>query len=245
MADPIFVRSVEFSHSATQVLQPEVWVVSETVRPPWDIDNGTRPACVCDDRVGIRGAANRDEDTCVVRAAIGHAMQPAQQLGAVLLIGCTWTREPRRTNARQTLQRRATHAGVIRESRQTGSRRGVPCFGERVLNEGIERFRGSMYPERSLSHKLDTERLQQCSEFPLLARVIRGKNQLMHALQTKPSAALCALTRRAMPVRARPSMRSSSCAENGAPSAVACTSTNSPAPVMTTFMSVSQDESSE
>ena len=47
-----------------------------------------------------------------------------------------------------------------------------------------------------------------------------------------------------MPLSARPSNASSSAFENAAPSAVPCTSMNPPVPVITTFMSVSQLESS-
>src|SRR5207237_736930 len=47
-----------------------------------------------------------------------------------------------------------------------------------------------------------------------------------------------------IPAVARSIMRSSSAREKGAPSAVACASTSSPAPVITTFMSTSAAESS-
>ena len=48
-----------------------------------------------------------------------------------------------------------------------------------------------------------------------------------------------------IPPAARSSSSSSSSRENGSCSAVACTSTRRPSPVMTTFMSVSAVESSE
>ena len=48
-----------------------------------------------------------------------------------------------------------------------------------------------------------------------------------------------------MPVSASTSRSSSSPRENGAPSAVPCTSMNRPLPVMTTFMSTSARASSE
>ena len=47
-----------------------------------------------------------------------------------------------------------------------------------------------------------------------------------------------------MPVSASAIIASNCARENGAPSAVPCTSTKPPAPVITTFMSVSHCESS-
>ncbi len=59
-----------------------------------------------------------------------------------------------------------------------------------------------------------------------------------------PTAAVCSAVRSRTPPSARSSRTSSSAREKVLPSAVACTSTRRPAPVMTTFMSDSARESS-
>src|SRR5213082_373103 len=62
--------------------------------------------------------------------------------------------------------------------------------------------------------------------------------------QERPSAAFCLAMSSAIPCIASASSASICAAENGAPSAVPWTSTKPPEPVITTFMSVSQPESS-
>ena len=59
-----------------------------------------------------------------------------------------------------------------------------------------------------------------------------------------PRAVRCACASSPMPLAARASMASSSSRRKAWPSAVPCTSTNWPASFITTFMSVSQSESS-
>src|SRR5438034_4554533 len=59
-----------------------------------------------------------------------------------------------------------------------------------------------------------------------------------------PSAAFCLAISSAIPCFASASSTAICAAEKGAPSAVPCTSTKQPEPVITTFMSVSQLESS-
>src|SRR5215467_12893301 len=115
-------------------------------------------------------------------------------------------------------------------------------LGERVLDEGLKRFFASVYAERALVDHLHAKRGEHRCEFALLARVVGGENEALHALaarvfQAKPSDAFWATTRRLMPTRASPSIFSICSAENGAFSAVAWTSTNAPEPVITTFMS--------
>ena len=64
------------------------------------------------------------------------------------------------------------------------------------------------------------------------------------ALAAATGTAACRLDSSLMPASASPSRPSSSLRVNAMPSAVPCTSTNLPAPVMTTFMSTSARESS-
>ena len=74
--------------------------------------------------------------------------------------------------------------------------------------------------ERALRHDLQPERRQQLAQFGELLRVVRRQHQ-PHAA----SAARCAATSSRMPLSASASNCAISACENGAPSAVPCTST--------------------
>jgi hypothetical protein len=78
--------------------------------------------------------------------------------------------------------------------------------------------------------------LRRVDRFAALAMTARRRRQA--------SASFCRSTRRATPRRARRSIASSSSSEKGAPSAVPCTSTRPPLPVMTKLASVCAVESS-
>src|SRR3954464_1897090 len=113
-------------------------------------------------------------------------------------------------------------------------------LGERILEEGVVRLFRFGNGESRLRHGLDVERLQQLGELADLAGIVRRDDDALHA-----SAERWAWTSSAIPFEARSSSFDISSRVKGWPSAVPCTSTKWPAPVMTTFMSVSQPESSE
>src|SRR5690606_25100190 len=81
---------------------------------------------------------------------------------------------------------------------------------------------------------------------PHLVGVVRREGEPGHGRSYLLSAraAACSRASSALPAAASASRASSSARENGAPSAVPCTSTKPPSPVMTTFMSVSARTSS-
>src|SRR5689334_5880977 len=118
----------------------------------------------------------------------------------------------------------------------------MPRFGERVLDKGVVRLLGLGHAERGLRDDFEAERGEQRFELAHLARVVRREDDALQELSAR--AARCAATSSPMPFAARSSMRDISSREKGVPSAVPCTSTKRPAPVITTFMSVSQPESS-
>src|SRR5690606_18813972 len=105
-------------------------------------------------------------------------------------------------------------------------------------------------PQARLRQQLHAERREQLAELAQLAEVVGCQHHLrelhpqLQAQSASPSAARCALTSREMPARASSSSVSTSPRLNGTPSAVPWISTKPPAPVITTFMSVSQPESS-
>jgi hypothetical protein len=121
------------------------------------------------------------------------------------------------------------------ESSAMAVRRGAG-LDQRVVGEGLARLRRQL---DSLRQRLDLVRSEQGPELPDLVRVACGEYQAH-----QPVAAACASRSCSMPAAASASISSSEARESGVRSAVACTSTSPPSPVITTFMSTSAVESS-
>ena len=85
---------------------------------------------------------------------------------------------------------------------------------------------------------------QGTAELVELVRVARGEDERAFRAAAVSQAARWAVPSSVIPAAARSSSSSSSSRVNGSRSAVACTSTRRPSPAITTFMSVSADESS-
>ena len=90
----------------------------------------------------------------------------------------------------------------------------------------------------------DARAREQGLELVDLVRVARREDDPHRARIAHATATDCAARSERMPDSARSSSMSSSAREKVLPSAVACTSTSVPAPVITTFMSDSARESS-
>src|SRR5260221_6505718 len=151
---------------------------------------------------------------------------------------------------------------IVGERRQPRAAARVARLGERVLDEGAVRFFGIAHPEARLRNDLHSERREQRFELAELPGIGGGEHESFHACiltgeasdpttqirsprnQESPSAAFCLAMSSAIPRFASASSASNCAAEKGAPSAVPCTSTKPPEPVITTFMSVSHCESS-
>src|SRR5262249_37299356 len=130
-----------------------------------------------------------------------------------------------------------------------------------ILDERVVGLVGVRDLELRLRDDFDVERPENAANLANLAFIAAGEDELFHSntvhtetpkgteearstVQT-PSPDRCAATSRLIPDAARSSIVFSSVREKGFPSAVPCTSTRPPWPVMTMFMSVSQAESSE
>src|SRR5690349_20186885 len=109
---------------------------------------------------------------------------------------------------------------------------------------------GFAHVKRRLRQRLDSQGRQQMPDFPQLARVAARNDQLLHCLSVflgqlpDTNAFLWASISSRIPCCARSSIAFNSSRVNGAPSAVPCISTRPKSPVITTFISVSQRESS-
>src|SRR5262249_54315897 len=147
-------------------------------------------------------------------------------------------------DARPPIERTHADARVVGERRQPGAAARVARLRERVLDERRVGLLGVGDLESRLRNNLDPERAQQGLEFAQLPRIRGGEHELLHGAKATPSARFCRATSSAMPRCASATSDRIWASEKGSPSAVPCTSTNAPAPVMTTFMSVSQRESS-
>ena len=132
-----------------------------------------------------------------------------------------------------------TQTGIICQRRHTREAGGMARLGDRVFDESdvrLFRFRNVEFPLRD---QFPAERCEDRVEFLEFLGIVRGEDNLHFA-----SAAFCESMSWAMPALARSVNCSSWARVNGSPSAVPCNSTIPPAPVMITFMSVSQSESS-
>src|SRR5690606_36439713 len=149
----------------------------------------------------------------------------------------------RRVHARQAAESLDAQAGVVGQRGQAALARRVARLGERILDEGAVRLGRLGNAELGLAHEFHAQRREQRLQLGQLARVV-GREDQLHAGSAAFSAAFCAVTSSPMLFSARPISTSISRRVKAAPSAVPCTSTKWPAPVMTTFMSVSQAASS-
>ena len=146
----------------------------------------------------------------------------------------------RQINAGGAAEGGDAESGIVGEGRQAGKLGGMTGLGQRIFDEGAVRLLGFRNAELALGDDFETERRQQCVQLVHLLGVVGGEDDLLHV-----ASALCwaAISCR-MPASAR-SVRVFICGRvNGVPSAVPWISTMPPEPVMTTFMSVSQSESS-
>ena len=150
----------------------------------------------------------------------------------------------RRTHAGCAAEHVHTHAGIIRQCRQPGDAAGMACLGQGVFNEGAVRLLGFRNTQRTLRDHFNRQRREDRRDLAQLARIVGSDDEFVHRGPFQPSAARCAAISCVMPLCARSSMACISARLNGAPSAVPCTSMMPPASVITTFMSVSQSESS-
>jgi hypothetical protein len=198
------------------------------------------PFAFGDDRLRIVGMAHQHQHGDVVCAAIGDPGKVGQQLRVVARVGFRLAAIAGGEDARCAAQRRDAQAGVVGQRRQPGQAGGVAGLGDGVLDERDVRFLRFRHVEGGLRQHVEIEGRQQLAEFAQLAGVARSENQFLH----NASEALCAFTMSRMPAAASSSSVSSSARENGSPSAVPCTSMMPPPAVITTFMSVSQPESS-
>src|SRR6185295_5929561 len=151
----------------------------------------------------------------------------------------------RRRDARRAAERIDAQPRVVGDRRRVGGARRVARLRERVLDEGRMRLVGLGDAELALRDELDRQRREERGELGELGAVVRREDEPHVALASgAASAARCIATSSPMPLVASASSASISRRENVAPSAVPCSSTKPPAPVMTTFMSVSQAASS-
>src|SRR5687768_14683899 len=168
-----------------------------------------------------------------------HSQQFLVVPGITLFPASFAARVIRRVHAGCAAERLDAQARVVGERREAAGAARVSRLRERVLHERRMRLFGFYDAELGLGNQRDAERREQLPDLPEFSGVARRENQLHSS-----SARFWCCTSSAMPWAASASSASSSLRENVPPSAVPCTSTKPPAPVMTTFMSQPQPESS-
>src|SRR5215831_4493176 len=256
MAKEVLLALLELGGRLVEIAQVEMRVVAEAVGAARLRQDLARPARLGDDRLRVLGVAHQHNHAVVVGAPVVLAVQQGDQLLVVAqILGLAPRRrprlrragEPRRMHARPSVQRANADARVVRERGQAGAPARVTRLGEGVLDERSVGLLGLRDFQGRLRDDLDPERTEQGLELAQLAWIGRREDQLLHRRApawVSASAAFCLATSSAMPRWASAISACISPAEKGAPSAVPCTSTKPPEPVITTFMSVSQWESS-
>src|SRR5262249_27375104 len=160
----------------------------------------------------------------------------------------------RRLHAGRAVERFDADAGVVRQRGQLREPARVPCLRQRVLDEACMWLVRLRDPELRLRDHFDAQWREQAAKLAQLSGIARGENE---ARETGPGPAakpqgpprssserFCSAISARMPPSASVMSVSISLREKATPSAVPWTSTKRPAPVMTTFMSVSQSASS-
>src|SRR5207302_1505538 len=198
-----------------------------------------------------RGVRQRDDAAEAGRPAPGrHPAHAREDEGAALRVREVLAAEARGPHAGQAAERVDLEAGIVRERHGTGQERGGPRLGERVPDvRALALGRQGGTGKIAEQDDLEGEARQSLHELAPLGGVQRGDDEAaaQRVKLRSPRAARaprCSPTSCAMPRAARASRASSCSRRNGTCSAVPCTSTNSPPPVITMFMSTSAEESS-
>ena len=224
----------------------EMRVVAEAAVAARRIDDRAVPRAFGDHRLGIVGVPDQHQHAIVMRAPVGDARKRRDELLVVARIGrrarprsAPSARRARRPSACDAHARIVGERGQLRMQRSRAApwrarsrrrwRAAPPLRGCRARPAAI-----TSMPSGASSAR----------EFAQLAGVAATPAPAVRSLRRLRARRSAPRPARAMPRSASASSASISARENGAPSAVPCTSTNPPPAVITTFMSVSQAESS-
>jgi len=242
MADSVFVTGLQLAKCLLHAVGKEDRVIAETIFTAWRKHELAPYLAFKHDRPASRPRQRERTNKfggAVVRAGcLQRLFHPRHRDREVPVR----SRPASRINARRAIERGNNEAGIVGEGRKTGR------IGSRArLEHRISRkarlcfFRFGKTELTSASH-LESERREQFFDLPHLARIVGREDKRARMVHAR--ARLCSSISSAMPLRAKPRSSPSAASENGAPSAVACTSTSPPEPVMTKFASVSAVESS-
>ena len=224
-------------------------IVAEAVFAARRGDHLARPTAFGDQRLRIRAMAHQHDHAVVVRAPASLVRQSCKQLSRCCAHPAWRPRLALRRHStpnarparRRALRRKAPNRRRARAGRETrlAWRALASAFSTKVACGSS----ASAMPSCRLRNNIDAERREQRLDLAQLAGIGRCEHQSSgtkaHSARAPCCCAMSSRCRLASAISASISAR-----ENGAPSAVPCTSTKPPAPVITTFMSVSQPESS-
>ena len=225
-------------------------IVTESASAAGRIHDHAVPYALRQHRFGVTGVTHECQHTGVMRATIRHTAQRGDQFRIVARVGFRLAGIARALHSRRAAECPHAQAGIIGQRRQVGVCARVPRLGERVLDKRRVRLVGVGDGEFRLRDQVDGKRRQQPAEFAQLAFVAAREDEARdrHPACPRQDASLiadrCAAISARIPRSASVTSASISSRENGDPSAVPWSSTNPPDSVITTFMSVSQPESS-
>src|SRR5450830_619529 len=258
VADGILFRPAELGAGPVVAVGDQDRVVTEAAGPARLEGQGAVELADLDVLEAVRrdeSGGAREVRRAVFGRDVGELVEQQAQVRGVVAV----TAGPvRREDAGGAAEHVDAQAGVIRDRGQAGERRQAARLDQRVLRDGhavLTRLRRAdvARPDDVRRVEPGDPAVEDRAQLAELVRVVRREDQPGGHAHAPPwatrvmgaaSAAVWIAASSAVPPRARSSSASSSRRSNGAASAVPCTSTNSPRPVTTTFMSVSARTSS-
>ena len=169
-----FARQLRSTHAERRDVEQRV--VAETVVAAGRLHDFAVPAAHRHQRLGIVGAAQRDQRADEARTAVGHAPQALQQQavvggvlaappffasGQVAILHSGQFGKMGRRHTRRAAERIDAQTRVVGDRRAAGSMRRVARLGQRVFDKGVVRLFGLFNPQAALRHQLEPERREQ------------------------------------------------------------------------------------
>src|SRR6478609_9573083 len=245
VADRVLLRGGQLTVGQRFPVSDEDRVVAEAVVPPRLAHQPAGHLPLDHDLPPARGSERRGTDERCAPPAIRNIDDLVEQQPQVCRVVPVPAGPAGGEHARHAVQRVYRQPGVISDGDQPSRQSSDPGLRQGVVGEGGCGLRYLVVRRRIVQANHSQVGLHVGEDAPQLGEFvgIAGGEQHLRGHHAASTSAWI-LANWEQPLIARSSIASSSARRNGAPSAVPWTSTNSPEPVRTTFMSVSARTSS-
>ena len=180
MADAILRRRVELGRRLAELGKLEQRVVAESVRPARGGGDRAAPDAFRHERPRIVRMLHEHHYAVIVGASIPlEVAKQAIVIARIALFARPFApREVRRLHAGRAAERLYAQPGVVGERRQAAGPAGMPCFGERILDERRVRLLGVVDAELRLGYDPHRQGREQRADLAQLAGIARREHQL-------------------------------------------------------------------